>query len=350
MIPDTLILKGSITTKAPLATSTPAARPQQSGKNPPSPLPRMACFDDTGVAAEKPYFPGGGLRGKLRRLTLSLLADHNVDPDDPNTMITLDDFYTNAIGGVKDRGQEEVVDLEAVSRLRKTSPLLSLFGCSSPIWLQGRLSVSHLIPVSSNPPVSVFDGVRKDDVRLSTSLADMIRPTDMAVYRERARKISEVSGLKARNGEIDKLLKKAPTEAEKQKLKAEKEENQAIIEAGGVSTLLPLPGYEAFSPGTEFEHSFTLNRACETEIGLFFLCLQAFANYPYIGAHLSHGCGEIAGHWAVTAIHGNNRESYGTVSLDLLEGFKASDDRVWGFIDHTSKGLDQLSVRLKEAS
>lgn len=290
-----VFLKGHITAESPICTNPPGSE-----KEPAAMLPRMIVVRD-GAQIEVPYFPAAGLRGKLRRLSIAAAMRG------ANEGLTLDDYYLNAIGGVKSSGEEDNNVMTHVAMLRAKNPIVGLFGANSP-WVNGVLAVGHLIPTtlkSGEVKTSIVSGVRLDDLRKSeTSLSyldeDVKKQWQEVAYnnQQRSKKTRQLEKLTA-----DYKGKKAaemPEDIKAEVSRLEEEIKAHAMISGSVSTQLPLSGYEVLPIGTTFDSKFVLNDATEDEIGMFLAALEELAAMPFIGSRTNQGNGEISGKWDVT--------------------------------------------------
>lgn len=292
----TLRLQGHLTAETSIATCPPGTPVR--GKNQPAPLPKMTV---KGVLT--PYFPGGGLRGTLRRRAVDLvrttLMGDGVSP------FGLDDHYYLVLGGIKGDDKEDKADIVGADARRKANPILGLFGAGDP-WQQGRLYVSHAVP-SSDVEVQAIRGARVDDFARSGDNLQMLSEDERQSWLKiakintiRSAKIRERDGVEAkmRSSKTDADSKKG-LDAEFKKLEAE---IKALSEESEYSNAInrPLDGYEVIPQGTEMEHSLTLSFGNMSEIGLLMGALRFWALDPWIGAHKAHGCGVVSGRWSAS--------------------------------------------------
>lgn len=295
----TIHFDGAVTAITPLTTSPPLpGRTRDSAL--PSLLPRM-LVDYAGQRSTVPYMPGAGIRGTLRRRAIDVIMPAFSDG------LTLDDFYYLAIGGVKGgEAEDKAAFLEAAERRRK-NPLIALFGSGAP-WSQGRLSVSHAVPIE---PItaSTITGVRTDDFTRAGGKLDILEPEeqrrwlDMALHNtERSRKeglAKRLSDKIAPHGRKASGLSAAEAEevnAQIETLKIEIDRHAALAYSSN-SILIRLAGYEIIPQGTKLAQKLTLTNVSTNEIGLFLSMLQIFALNPVLGAKTAHHCGTVDGLW-----------------------------------------------------
>lgn len=302
----TLVLEGTITAEEPLTTSPPT--PKNGVKPDHSALPRipMGGGDVTEMTA---YFPGGGLRGILRRRAFDEARSRG-------ETYTLRDYNYIVIGGVKGRkddpsAADDKADLLKTLEMRKRNPLVGLFGAGDP-WATGCLAVGHAIPEHKVEP-TIITGMRRDDFARGGEQLTLLSPQEQARWLETAQNNSKRSKLTAEIEAIDKKLgvvkgrgKKVELSPEDvEALKATRAQKQADLDGLGetvssVSTQLPLAGYEVIPAGTRLNQRFVLRNARVQEIGLFLKALNRFAFDPHIGAKFAHGCGLVSGEWRAT--------------------------------------------------
>lgn len=304
----TLVLEGTITAEEPLTTSPPTAKNAQKPDH--SALPRIPLGggDVTELTA---YFPGGGLRGILRRRAFDEARSRG-------ETYTLRDYNYIVIGGVKGRkddpsAADDKADLLKTLEMRKRNPLVGLFGAGDP-WATGCLAVGHAIPEKKVEP-TIITGMRRDDFARGGEQLTLLSAEEQARWLETAQNNSKRSKLTSEIEAIDKKLgvsggkgrgKRAELSTEEtEALKATRAQKQAELDAIGetvssVSTQLPLAGYEVIPAGTKLNQRFVLRNARVQEIGLFLKALNRFAFDPHIGAKFAHGCGLVSGEWRAT--------------------------------------------------
>ena len=292
-----LVLQGYLCAEQPLATSPPGSNTTDSKVQQ---LPKMAV-EYQGQRITVPYFPGAGLRGKLRRCAVDVIL--GVYPDG----FQIRDFYYLTIGGVKGDEAEDKNDLSKTEARRKANPLIGLFGSSTP-WYKGRAQISHAIPAE---PVAanVINGVRTDDFMRQGGRLEVLSAAERPKYIEMAQANSKRSRLDAQierqerdlriarsKGDAKEALEKRIADIEL--LKAEREDAlKAAFASNSVQTILA--GYEVIPQGVRLAQKINLEFVNEDEIGLFFLMMNEFALNPMLGAHANHNCGLVSGKWSV---------------------------------------------------
>ncbi|MGZ3298860.1 MAG: hypothetical protein ACXU8O_07575, partial [Asticcacaulis sp.] len=311
--------RGALTAETPLTTTTPALKSRPHDPDRPSPLPKMTVtYGDN--RATVPYMPGSGIRGRLRRCGIDLLR--RISPEG----LRLADYYYLAIGGVKGAGVENKADLAAAVARRAANPLVGLFGAATP-WAQGRLSVSHAVPLA---PVAeqYVTGVRVDDIGSAGAGITLLRPEDQAQWiemafhnTERSRREATLRRLKdelaartragtLREGEL------VQTQAQIDTLTRAVAEHRALA-YGSHSVLRPLSGYEFIPPGAVLNQSLTLTHATRHEIGAFIAILREFAFNPVIGGRAAHHNGVVSARWRFTVRDSTSHDlvSQGTAAI-----------------------------------
>lgn len=303
----TLVLEGVITAEEPLTTSPPT--PKNALKPDHSALPRIPLGGGD-VTELTPYFPGGGLRGVLRRRAFDEARSRGES-------YSLRDYNYIVIGGVKGRkddptAADDKADLLKSLEMRERNPLVGLFGAGDP-WATGCLAVGHAIPEKKIEP-TLITGMRRDDFARGGEQLGLLSPEEQARWLETAQNNSKRSKLTSEIEAIDKKLGVGVKgRARRVELPAEEMEalsktralRQAELDGLGetvssVSTQLPLAGYEVIPPGTRLNQRFVLRNARVQEIGLFLKALNRFAFDPHIGAKFAHGCGLVSGEWRAT--------------------------------------------------
>lgn len=335
----TLRFNGLLIAQTPVATCPPGTKVN---KNDPAPVPKMSV-DGT----NRPYLPGGALRGTFRRKGCDFLrTELSVDGMSP---FNLDDHYYLVLGGVKGDEKEDKVDILNAHARRLANPLIGLFGSGDP-WQKGHLYVSHAVPGAA-VGVDAIRGARVDDFARSGESLQLLSPDERDSWLETAKannirsKKLKLKGLiesltkkltiprKARE-ELDEYLSSVnvdPTSNAKLEahLKILESEIAKLNDVAGWTNAInrPLDGYEVIPVGTEMNQSLDLNFCTMDEVGLFMGALRYWALDPWVGAHKAHGCGVVSGNWTVTMRKGYAREftQLGAVTMTPFEGIKAPD-------------------------
>ncbi len=316
----TLNLIGHLTAVTPLATTLPAAS-NQNKKDGPTPLPRMP-FHFEGNSFEAPYFPGSGIRGRLRRIGVGLVRACFEEG------FPLPTFYYLTIGGVKGKGGDDKASFKKSYDNRVKNPLIGLFGSGDPFH-GGRAWIGHATP-SEPISVGVIGGVRSDDfTRGGGEKLELLAPEDVALWEKQAIENRLRSQAEATIRNLEQKLRRAKKdEAEKirNEIKRLTDQAEAHGQAAGSTTSvqLPLPGYEVIPPGTKLQQRITLDAVNEAELGLFFHIMKVFAINPVIGAKTAHHCGVVSGEWQYQLLDARTNEvlSRGEIALVPYEGLK----------------------------
>jgi CRISPR type IV-associated protein Csf2 len=341
----TVVLNGTITTESPLATCPPKTETEKRAereKNPPSRLPRMTVGN-----AETVYFPGSGLRGKLRRHALTVVR--RAVQGDGAPVFTLDDHYFNVVGGIKDKGSDSKADIIAAANLRAANPLISLFG-SMAAHTAGKLMVSHAVPEQPTEPDKIA-GIRSDDMERTpdtlNTLADGERDKWLSMSEEGASNSKAKAELKNIETALRKAVKNAKgnadAAAEVAELSAKRDALKGQVEAAGVNIKQVLGGYEVIPQGKVLNQRMVLRNVTKLELGLFLAALRELALDPVVGAHANHGCGVISGTWTVTVREGDGFANVGSVQIEPFGGLELLDTGIiasalaaWDATDVTS--------------
>lgn len=324
----TVRFEGHLRALTPLATSPPNTPPAAHGGRPPTPLPRMTATLANGETAEVPYFPGGGLRGTLRRRAVSVIADA-LSETAGKPPFDIDTYYYLALGGVKGSEGESKADIHAAEQRRRQNPLIALFGAGAP-WDRSRLLVGSAVPTVPLEPL-IVRGARRDDFSVDSNAQRWVSEEERARWLEMARNNAERSRKRLRVAAIDQRLPSAEQDdalrltQERERLEREIEEHTRLS-FSAVSVSRPLDGYEAIPPGTMLSHAMTLRQVTMTEIGLTVAALRRWALDPHIGAHIAQDCGLTEGRWSVSIWSPGTAayETQGEFSLKPFVGIDAS--------------------------
>lgn len=321
----TLRFNGHITAETSISTCPPGT--PKKGENAPAPLPKM-----TVGGTLTPYFPGGGIRGTMRRRAVDLVRTTLMESTG-SSPFSLDDHYYLVLGGIKGDDKEDKADIVGAEARRQANPIIGLFGAGDP-WQSGRLYVSHAVPSTSTIEVEAVRGARVDDFARS---GDNLRVLSLEEQQEWL-KIARINALRSAKAKEQKsvaakLRDKKIVEDERKALdaqyKALEAEIKAFGEESGYTNAInrPLDGYEIIPQGTEMQHSLTLSFANENEIGLLISMLRFWALDPWIGAHRAHGCGIVSGVWDVSVRvgYGASYEPKGSVTMTPFGGITGPD-------------------------
>lgn len=319
----TLRFTGHLTAETSIATCPPGT-PKQ-GKNAPAPLPKMTIG-----GVKVPYFPGGGLRGTMRRRAVDLVRT-TLMGDGPSPF-SLDDHYYLVLGGIKGDDKEDKADIVNAEVRRQANPILGLFGAGDP-WQQGRLYVSHAVP-SAETEIEAVRGARVDDFARSGDNLRVLSVDEQQEWLKIAR-INAARSIKMKEAEaLPVKLKSAKLSADERsvmesRLKTLEAEVKDLGAESGYTNAInrPLDGYEVIPQGTEMAQSLTLQFANMMEVGLLMGALRFWALDPWIGAHRAHGCGIVSGNWTVSIREGyaNSYAEVGSVSMTAFDGVMGPD-------------------------
>jgi CRISPR type IV-associated protein Csf2 len=317
----TVVLNGTITAETPLATAPHRPESEKRAdfgvKNPPSRLPRM-----TVGGVETVYFPGSGLRGKLRRMAMQRVRE--ALQEDGKPIFTLDDHFFNVIGGIKDKGSDSKADIVAAADLRNRNPIISLFG-SMAAHIGGRLMIGHAVPVHPTAPI-VLTGVRTDDFERQPDNLRFLSEEEREKWQAMSEQGAENSKAKTelKNVETDlRKLSKAKGEIDADKVDELSKRRDALkeaVSAASVNVKQVLAGYETIPQGTVMSHKIVFRCATKLEIGLLMDALSEFALDPIIGAHSARGCGVISATYNATMRDGDRYVDAGSVTITPFEG------------------------------
>jgi hypothetical protein len=276
--------------------------------------------------------------------------------DGTTSPFSLNDHYYLVLGGVKGDDKEDKADILGADTRRKANPIVGLFGAGDP-WQQGRLYVSHAVPPPEQVDVYAVRGARVDDFARSGDNLSVLSEDD----RQKWLHIAQVNNLRSgKDKELKKLdaklADKGASEDSKKEAKAQKVALEAEIKALSASSDYsnsinrPLDGYEVIPPGTDLAHSMTLSFGNMMEVGLLMGALRFWALDPWIGAHKSHGCGIVSGHWDVTIRRGYGREyeEFGSVIMTPFAGITGRAELMAAeadFLAALSDGTDKFSFK-----
>lgn len=259
------------------------------------------------------YYPGRGIRGKLRRLATEVFyAQAQAAGWD------VDELRYLMIGGVKGSDSAADYDLATAQKLRDRLPIIGLFGATSDLdqeWMAGRMAVQNAIPETPlQPPIS--SGVRTDDLGRDPGTVRYLSTDAAASLTARANAERKSTALRRALKDAEKALataKRAKDADAQQEASARIEQTKADLEQlehlvqSDVSVQMPLDGYEYIPGELPLQQGFSLRGANWAELGIFALALEAWAHDPYLGAHFAHGGGVVRGEWSV-----KGREGFGT--------------------------------------
>jgi hypothetical protein len=330
----TYLFKGFIRAEEPLATASEALK-TMSKQSAVSPIPfvgtRSTVRGFEGLAggdAPEMYFPGTSLRGALRRVSVAIIREAYVNRFGKN--FSLDEHFMNTVGGIKGAGKMDKISPKDVDQWRDRNPLISVYGAGDAGYLgfvHGRLRMSNAWCEKTLQPVHLGHGVRNPDREMPGNEVGYM--TDREIETMLARKTAASQSVKLRK-EVDNLkmeIRKAKRtggaveDLEAQLQQAEADLNASNSDAGTtVSPMTLIAGFLAIPAGAKMDHSMSLVRATDVELGLILKTLNRFAlTYPSVGAYARLGCGLIAGEWAVDVASESGRLPVGKVRFSPYE-------------------------------
>lgn len=331
-------LSGTMTAVSPLSYSLPPVK----GKN------KEDCSIQT--INNKPFFTASGIRGKLRRLARDIVRQAVIDATGVERPWDLHTHYLNTSGGIGGKNVEKNDDADDAklskdsrsqmlipysSKIRAGNPLVSLFGVFQPIQITGRVAVGHAIAREAITPV-LIRSTRSDDLRrdpgqfdfldnsaeeimladgmLGKAVADLNKEINDLKNANRKASAEEKAVNKARQHEIEQQIKNLKTQKGQDGLSSE-------------SVLMPNIEYWAIPPDTQMSHTIRLSGVTEEEASIFFRALAAFADDPILGAHVSHGCGQVSASWTLKErVPGGHWTTVGEVVIPAdLTGMKVPE-------------------------
>lgn len=313
-------LEGTIFAIQPLATCSRDLMDAEGGKNKPIPVPVMRRND--GIY---PYFPGTGLRGKIRRAARDVIrsvASSRLGTDKP---FGLDQHYLFTLGGIKGSDEQDRSTVAMDAEWRERNPLLSVFGAGDAGtlgFMAGHLSVGNAIAGTPCSPI-VFSGARTDDLYRDKTQINFLSENDVEALIAKSKGNSLRASLARQKTQLEDQLKKSRNDPEKAAgLRAQITElEDRIVDvkqstgSGDVSVGLTLSGWQAIPPDTSLDHLMLLTLANDVELGLLLKALDNLSKFPIVGAHYANGCGLIAAQWDVTRIDDNGQEVVGKISF-----------------------------------
>lgn len=317
----TYILDGLALAESPLATCGPALSKlsKQLEKNGPLLVPTVSR--SAGVYM---YMPGAGFRSKLRGAATNLAM--RALKQGGRKLLGLADAQLLRVGGIKQSGAEAVMTHAEYSAMLRENPLLSCFGASTP-WVSGKLSVGHL--ECENPITSgglqpmVIDGVRRDIMRGNPELSQYLAPEASSDYEASVQKIKASSAHKRKIADLEALIRRESDASQKKQLREQLDAlKKTSADVTAVASQMPLGGYQAIPAGELLKSKLRLLNASTLELGCVLCALDEFALAPVLGAHISHGCGEVSARWTVRVAGG---EAIGEVRLEPYAGLELDD-------------------------
>lgn len=315
------IFDGIVLAEAALATCGPALNKlsKQVDKNGPLLIPTVSR-----TAGVFMYLPGAGLRSKLRGAATNLSMRALKQGD--RRLLSLADAQLLRVGGIKQSGAEAAVTHAEYEQMLRENPVLSCFGASTP-WVTGKLSVGHLYcenPIATGglQPM-VIDGVRRDIMRGNPEISQYLEPEATSDYERSIQKIKASSAHKREIAGLEATIRRESDAARKKELREQLDALKKRADAvSTVSAQMPLGGYQAIPAGELLGSKLRLVNASTLDLGCVLCALDEFAMAPLLGAHVSHGCGEISGKWSVRIAGG---DVIGEVRLEPYIGLEMDD-------------------------
>ena len=303
-----LVMTGTITAESDISVSPPD-HAEKEGPATVMTLPRKDVWRG-GHLVTTVYIPGSSIRGALRNGAAREIAAARAEHQD---WMTPDDFLLIAKGGIKDRKEagkdERVVDYEAVDRLRREQPIVSLFGAMVEK-IAGRWQIGDAVPVEPLTPSRKGRGVRSHPFQRQPDLARFMNEADYRDFLEKDQKRVEANLAENKAERRDKDIareKRRPEpdndrigklEAESKKLEEEAETLRK--EAGGVVNVQQvLGGWQAIPEGVEMNHRMRLRDITEDELAWAFFALRRLARDGRLGAHEARGEGYFSARYGL---------------------------------------------------
>ena len=264
-------------------------------------LPEKAVWRD-GQLLTTIYIPASSIRGALRNGAARALVEARAAR---GKRMTPEDFLLVAKGGIKDRKQdgvdERTVDYNAAAELRRSEPLVSLFGAMAEK-IAGRWQIGDAVPTEPVKSNRKGRGVRSHPFQRQPELA---RFMDADAYREFLESDGQRVEANLAEDEAEKLdgrvraEKRRPEpdparidEWEAKSTRLKEEARRLRGEAGGaVNIQQVLGGWRAIPEGTRMAHRMRLRDIDDTELAWAFLALRRLAREGRLGAHESRGEG-----------------------------------------------------------
>jgi CRISPR type IV-associated protein Csf2 len=335
-----MVMEGHIYPQTPLATSPPNAPEPRDPDIPSSAqmsgMPFMRVYQhETQEHVRVPYFPASGLRGRIRRAARDVLANGLGEP------WSLELHRILSVGGTQHAGHSVHIDVEEYFRQLKSNAFLGLFGASVPSWVEGELSVSPAIPdLQGGLRPDNIVGVRTDSIERNPSETQLLTADALQKYK----RIKELFAAKA---ELEQQKAQAAKDKDNEKQQELDEQIKPLSRElkelqGGETQEKQITGYQAIPPGTPLRQRCALRRVSKVQAGLFLRALAKLSEEPFLGAHVSQGCGLFEAEWEVKILDGDKQiahcriEPY--IGLDLTgdaKDFMESCISEWN--DHVSR-------------
>lgn len=324
-----LVMDGTIVAESDISVSP----PDHSDKDGPATvktLPRKSVWSG-GQLVTTVYVPGSSIRGALRNGAARAVAAARAAREE---RMTPDDFLLVAKGGIKDRKEagtdERVVDYEAMARLRRDEPVVSLFGAMSEK-IAGRWQIGDAVPDRPVEPNRKGRGVRSHPFQRQPDLAQFMDRKAYAGFLERDKQRVEANVAEHEAESLARRIareKRRPEpdverierwEAEAERLKATVEELREAA-GGAVNFQQLLGGWEAIPEGTIMRHRMRIREAAGCELAWAFFAMRRLARDGRIGAHESRGEGYFSAEYELRLAEGEGAlEDAGTLRIADLD-------------------------------
>jgi hypothetical protein len=342
-----ILLRGSIKCETPVSFVLPhvgrAAKNREAGGQP-------TIITPTG---ERLYINAPAIRSAVRHAAVELLHDLT------GKAYRMDDYFLNAIGGIKDAGKEsgeaaeaeeegedaagENAEAQAAAEaraqhahtlkfafVREKNPIVALFGTLD---VPGSVECSHAIDSSPEPVrAQEFRGVRANDLRRNPNVTGMLAPGALDDFIARQTEAAKRSAIKRDIAALEKNIRKLEKSGKTDEVKALRERKAALEsqmrDSKVVQVSLPNLSYEAIPPGTVLTHEWALRRVSELELALFVQSLALWALDPKLGGHRGHGLGRVSAQWDVSVRRplSTRLESFGSLSIRDYDGLQAEGE------------------------
>ena len=323
-----LVMQGEIRAVSDMAVSPPQHSKKEAGRSTVLLLPEKRIWHE-GYLRRTVYLPASTLRGALRNTTAQAIARDRLTRGGP---LTPEEYLLLAKGGIKDRkaagADERVVDYRAAAALRRSQPLVSLFGAMRHK-LAGRWQIGDAVPAEPlGDPVRKGQGARSHPFQRQPELGRLMDEAQYRAFLEKdAQRVeanlaeSEARRLAGRIAAEQarpepKLEQIAKWEGNHKKLAARAERLREA--AGGVVNVQqPLGGWDAIPQGTRMHHAMRIREATEDELAMAFFALRQLAREGRIGAHEARGEGCFEAQYALRLAFGESEHRCaGTLRLE----------------------------------
>jgi hypothetical protein len=291
-------------------------------------ISRLPCFGVTNENSPR-YFPASSVIGCFRDACVDAVRDV-LRKGGREDRFTLEQAFmnyqgTDITGKVNAEGSggfDENVSLQ------KANPLLSCLGR----WkVPKKFGIREFVPRLPNSHYIEGRGYRKNPYNSDNELKDrVLLPSsfdDLTVF------LKEQTSSAADKGVLNKEVKSLKSKVRNASPQDKEEINHRIKELdvllAGVkedrkfkceTVQRPCPGFEAFKPGTLFDHVSILNNVNLLELGIFLAGWRKFSENPVMGSHFGQGAGgDIQGTFKFYALKNGVRVEMGSMTLKMFE-------------------------------